>query len=517
MALKAGLVDHPDASRKLHKKPIPVGGGVVLFCVTLLMLFGIMLLGYPYAASFLPVRRLIFPFFLASFLLVGAGLADDKWELSGKAKLFFQFTAATIVIAFAKDFSTISFFGIPVDLGHMFYPLGILWLVGIINAVNFLDGADGVCSTAGFFMSLVSAYFAMVNGHIFLVMLAVVFAGTLLGFLSCNRPPAKVYLGDTGSMLIGLVTGVLLLRTSVTENRVIHVVPALAVAVIPIFDVVLSFFRRIGSGRGLFSPDRGHIHHRFLVRFQNGYKILACLAVLFLLCGLSACLGMKYRNDWAALAAILFVPGLMILTGLFGREEVKIFVYQISGRFKQYLKKDEYEKTGEIFHFQGNAPWTVLWKDLIPSLKNTHCVKVQLDINMPSLHENYVSRWERKSKTEMRFCCVLPLICGDRKTGTLEMTFDTRKTSNIEAFKIIHEISVFCMKYIEDYIQLREQANGTTVFSSSEGGFLKEEEPVSREPFQSVPPSVPEAVLSRFDSAVLSDNQKHDVKLHVKH
>jgi UDP-GlcNAc:undecaprenyl-phosphate GlcNAc-1-phosphate transferase len=449
-------VDKPDSLRKIHTKPIPVGGGVVLFLTTVVVFFvcgGFASKGFHSLIN----AKIILPLFLTSGFIVAVGLADDKWELSGKIKLFSQVIVATILIIFAGEYSTISFFGTQYHLGHLFYPLGILWFVGLINAINFLDGADGVCSTAGLLMSLTAAVLAMITGQTAIVLTAVIFAGALLGFLFCNFPPAKVYLGDTGSMLIGLVVGTLLLRSCTVENRVINIVPPLAVVTIPIFDLVLSFFRRISSGRGLFSPDRGHIHHRLLVRLKNIRIVLLYFALFFTLCGTAAVVSLKYQNDWAAVGVMILLPCGMILTRLFGWEEMNVLIGQIVNRFAKHWNKTNYGKTGEVFCYQGNGPWKELWMKIVTFLKQYHCVKAYLDINIPSHHENYIAKWKFQDKSHhddfifLNIC--LPFLEHDRKVGALDMYFDPRWISVKEILEIAPQLENICVSYITDYMR----------------------------------------------------------------
>ena len=474
-AIKFGLVAHPDANRRLQKKPIPLGGGVVVFLMTLITLAGIGIFSEgSVSMTAVTSSKILLPLLISAVILVSVGLADDIRELKGRTKLLSQMAVATIVMVFAGDFTTISIFGFQVDLGHMFYPLGVFWLVGLINAVNFLDGADGVASTAGIFMTLSAGAFAFITGQTTVFIISVVFAGALFGFLLCNFPPAKVYLGDSGSMLIGLVTGVLLIRSCTVENRVIHILPPVAVAIIPIFDTCLSFYRRMSSGRGIFSPDRAHIHHRFLLIFESNRKILGWFSVFFLLGSVVACLGMQYRNDWFPLAVIIAIPSVLILSGLCGREEMMIlwerFRYQWEKRM--HKKDDKDGSIGANLRYQGQGPWDELWQDLTSSLASEHCRchKAYIDINIPFLHESYIGRWDNPgamSDNEALISYVIPLLYGHQKVGTLELTSNVNDQFTSDAMLVFaDEIKELCIKYIADFIRLKKHTK--TVQSQSQ-------------------------------------------------
>ena len=498
-APKFGLVDKPDQQRKIHKQAVPVGGGVVIFLM--FVLFSLL-------ASFFPldvptnvdvIRRIFLPVCIASLILVCVGLVDDRFGMKGKVKLAFQVLAASILIACAREYSQIILFGYVFDLGHLFYPLGVIWLVGMINAINLLDGADGVASTTGFCMTITIACLASINGHVGLFYIAIAFSGVIFGFFLCNRPPARVYLGDTGSMFIGFTVGILLLRVSVVGNRDIYVISPLAVALIPILDSVFAIVRRKNSGRGIFSPDRGHIHHRLLIKFGKNYETLGILILLILPGCIAAIAGTYFRNDWIPALTCIVVVVAAAITGIFGREELKIIIHRVANRFRKRLQRDKYDQTGEVFHFQGNGPWELLWGDFIPALKRFHCVRAHLDINMPFLHEDYSSEWENMelhNKSKFNLSCSVPLVCESQKVGMLNMTFDTCLISNVEALQIVTDMSDFCVKYIADYINQKIQ-NGT----------------ISRKYIEIKDVQKTEVSFLRFDSAFLRKNHVSDPTL----
>ena len=467
IAPRFGFVDKPDVTRKLHEKPIPVGGGIVVFCVTLLLVLTLTLLfGYSLKSPLLTLNTL-FPLFIAASIIVCIGLIDDKRGMRGKTKLLFQILASSVVIFFAGAYSEVAAFGMTFQLGHLFYPLGILWLVGMINSVNLLDGADGVASTVGFFMTVTAGVIALVIGYKVLFFVALIISGSLLGFFLCNRPPAKVYLGDTGSMLIGLFVAVLLMRTCVSGNYVINVVPPLAVALIPALDSLFAVTRRVNSGRSIFTPDRGHLHHRLQEKFGKGYRVLGVLSLLILPGCIAAIAGVVYSNDWIPLFVVLGLMGIAVATGVFGREELKLVTLRIVNQLKKRFRVKSYDDLGEVFHFQGNGPWQDLWKDFIPSLKAIDCTKVHLDINMPFLHEDYSSEWENmalRGQTVIHLTCSLPLVYERRQIGKLSISFDSRTSPAIDLLYQAHELNDICMKYIVDYMKHKGHPMGAPVF-----------------------------------------------------
>ena len=163
IALKIRLVDKPDAVRKLQNGAIPVGGGAVVF---LAFFFASVLAASLNAELGAQMQTLLVSFATVGAFVVGFGLIDDKKGMNGLVKLFLQIVAASIVVVFAKDYSKIEFFGREFELGHFFYPLAVFWLVGVMNAFNFLDGADGVVATVGFFSFVAIGTLGVVNEYL---------------------------------------------------------------------------------------------------------------------------------------------------------------------------------------------------------------------------------------------------------------------------------------------------------------------------------------------------------------
>ncbi|MDR0843533.1 MAG: undecaprenyl/decaprenyl-phosphate alpha-N-acetylglucosaminyl 1-phosphate transferase, partial [Acidobacteriota bacterium] len=431
LAKRFNLVDHPNALRKLQKESIPVGGGLAVLVAAVLFLAICHLV--PEISPLLALTDNAIFVFLAALFIVAGGLVDDKRELRGTPKLLIQVVAVVLPLIIFDNARVVSLFGFECDLGWWFYPLGMLWFVGMINAINFLDGADGVAATSGIALSLAAGALAVLNGQNTIVVVAIVFAGALLGFLFCNFPPAKVYLGDAGSMLIGLMVGMLLLGGSTDGNRVVHIVPMLTVAIIPIFDLTLAFFRRIDSGRGLFAADRGHIHHRLLVRFAQGRKPLVCFVVLYALSGGAAYIAMRQGMDWLALLVSVLLPCGLMLMHLFGCEEFIVFLQRIGNVCDRLLNPRGNKTHSATYCYQGNGAWTSLWEELLPLLQKHHCIRATLDINIPSYHENFIARWKAAKVTkatlpnrkELTPRLDVPLMSNERQMGWMKIHCDS--------------------------------------------------------------------------------------------
>lgn len=460
LAERIGMVDRPDNIRKLHKKAVPVGGGVVIFAVLTIVICLLLHcreeIGFGLGIS----PKLLLPLLIVSPFIVGIGLIDDKRGMSGKTKLLCQIIAASIIIGFAKYYSEITYFGIELNLHHLFYPLAVFWIIGMINSINLLDGADGVAVTVSFFMSLATAGIAYVNGHAGIALISLGLAGCLLGFFFHNRPTAKIYLGDTGSMFIGMALGTLMLRASVESDRVISICGPLAIVLIPMTDSFFAVIRRVNSGRTIFSPDRGHIHHLLSMKVSSSaYRVLLVLSLLVLPGCIAAVVGAYYQNDLIPVAVSLGVLSIAIATDLFGRRELFILFGRIKGRFRKQFHKSKYMlKNGEVYHIQGIGPWRKIWNQLVPLLNEYPCKRIQLDINIPNHNEDFFGEWENVAMhgENRPLHCTVTMVVQEQRVGTLRLYFEDKNNSRDKIFELIAMLSEICELSISQYLKAGE-------------------------------------------------------------
>ena len=250
------VVDRP-GKRKVHAYPIPRVGGIpimVAYFVTIWML--------PFPERPGPAANVwtILPAAGAIFL---TGLVDDFFNLSPRVKLAGQFAAAVLAWIYGIRLESLAGIPLPPWVG---FPLEVMWLLFTTNALNLIDGLDGLCTGMGFFATLTFFAAATVEDIPLLAVAAVPLAGGLLGFLFFNFNPATVFLGDSGALSIGFVLGCFgLIWANAESTFASSLVPFLALAV-PLLDVLLSIARRSIKGQPVFQADRGHTHHRLLNR-----------------------------------------------------------------------------------------------------------------------------------------------------------------------------------------------------------------------------------------------------------
>lgn len=280
VAKKKKLYDEPDDKRKLHKQPIPSLGGLGMFIGFILSI--LLTLNFAESAP-------EFQFYIAALLLIFfLGIKDDIMVISPGKKFIGQLITAAILIFKANLIiddmhGFLGIHAIPVEASYL---LTVFAIVVIINAFNLIDGVDGLAGGLGLISSLVFGIFFMVNGNIPYAVLAFSFAGSLLAFLYYNFHPAKIFMGDTGSLMIGLINTILVIKFIQTGSNYtaypISSAPAIGFGILflPLMDTLRVFGLRIMSGRSPFSPDRTHIHHLLLNRgFDHKQVTLTCVGV----------------------------------------------------------------------------------------------------------------------------------------------------------------------------------------------------------------------------------------------
>lgn len=284
IAIRKKLYDEPDY-RKIHSTPIPSLGGFGIFVG-----FAISLLFF---GNFSSTSNL--QYFLLAFLVVLMfGIKDDIIGLSPQKKVFGQLLVAAVLTFKANLLLTNmhGFLGIHSLGGTLSHILTFFTIVVIMNAYNLIDGIDGLASTISIITSATFAWFFMANKDYDYAFIGFAFTGSLIAFLIFNYPPAKIFMGDTGSMLCGAVNAILVIHFIETANTVsvfaVNATPALGfgILIMPLLDTLRVFGFRIINGRSPFSPDRNHLHHILLDRGLS-HKVITFIiglsAIIFIL------------------------------------------------------------------------------------------------------------------------------------------------------------------------------------------------------------------------------------------
>lgn len=296
LAFKIGAIDKPD-SRRVHTRIMPRLGGLAIYIGFLLA-----------AIASLELTKDIIGILLGGTIIVIVGVLDDKYQLAAKVKLLGQILAACVLVAFGIQIEWINN-----PLGGYFYleyfsiPITVFWIVSFTNVVNLIDGLDGLAAGVGAIASLTVGLVAWQFGYYHIAVLSSALCGSIIGFLRYNFNPASIFMGDTGSMFIGYTMAAISVYGAVkTAATIALFVPAIALG-LPIMDTAFAILRRYSNGRPIFSPDKGHLHHRLLDRgFNQKEAVLLMYGITAALC-IGAVLWAEFDGFYAALiiAAII--------------------------------------------------------------------------------------------------------------------------------------------------------------------------------------------------------------------
>ena len=273
-AEKVGAIDVPKDDRRVHNHPIPRMGGLAIFMGFVLSLI-----------VFVPMSTKVLGLLVGSLIIAVMGGVDDIVCLNPWIKLLGQVIAALVAIRCGLVFDVISNPNIfaeetYIEIGYLSIPLTMLWIVACTNAVNLIDGLDGLAVGVSAISSLTMLIVSLFVSEPVVSLILAALTGACLGFMPYNLNPAKIFMGDVGSQLLGSIMGLFKLHAIIT-----FFVPLLALA-LPLADTIFAFFRRILHGQSPFKADKGHFHHRLLAMGLNQKQVVAVLY------GISAVLGL---------------------------------------------------------------------------------------------------------------------------------------------------------------------------------------------------------------------------------
>ena len=308
LARGIGAVDRPNERKVSRRNSMPLLGGLAvgLGCAVGITV-GLLVVDEP------RLVRGALGFGGGALLLVLVGIWDDRFDVKPLVKLAFQIAAASIAIyaGFRVDLFSDPISRTTLDVPvAILWPVSLVWIVGVTNAMNLIDGLDGLSSGIGAIIAATLTIICWQAGQWVGVVIGLAIMGALLGYLPFNFPPARIFLGDTGSLLIGFGLAVLALEGYRKTALLAFLVPLLALA-IPLLDTLLSIVRRLRSGRGVFSPDRLHMHHRLLER-EGSHKNAVLMLYFLTGCFCMIAVSFSQLDGWIAFFYLAAVVGVTI-------------------------------------------------------------------------------------------------------------------------------------------------------------------------------------------------------------
>ncbi|MBP3950062.1 undecaprenyl/decaprenyl-phosphate alpha-N-acetylglucosaminyl 1-phosphate transferase [Bacillus sp. YZJH907-2] len=273
-----GAVDQPDY-RKVHKQVMPRMGGIAIIIGTIAG-FLIVPVESPYITSII----------VGAGIIVIVGLLDDLYTLSAKYKLIGQLLAAGIVVMSGLRIELINLpFDVQIQLGFVLSAiLTVLWIVAITNAINLIDGLDGLAAGVSTIALASILAMAILDGQYLVVPIAIILIGSILGFLPFNFNPAKIFMGDTGALFLGYAIAVISVMGLFKSVTVFSLVIPIIILAIPIFDTIFAIVRRILNKKKISEPDKSHLHHCLLEMGFSHRKTVLIIYVVNIFFGVSA-------------------------------------------------------------------------------------------------------------------------------------------------------------------------------------------------------------------------------------
>ncbi len=273
LSIRLGAIDMPGERRRVHSNPTPRMGGLAIYFAFIVSVL-----------VFVPLDKKIIGLILGSSIIVALGIVDDIKQLSAKTKMAGQIVAAIVLVLFGFRIEWLT-----TPTGGMMYlswfsiPATIFWIVGITNTFNLIDGLDGLAAGVAAISSITMSIVAVLNGKNLVATILLLVVGSALGFLPYNFHPAKIFMGDTGSLFLGFVLSAISIHGTIKGATAIAIViPVLAMG-LPIFDTAVAIVRRAKNGAPIMQPDRGHLHHRLL---DMGFSQRQVVVILYIISGL---------------------------------------------------------------------------------------------------------------------------------------------------------------------------------------------------------------------------------------
>ncbi|MFN7805587.1 MAG: MraY family glycosyltransferase [Planctomycetaceae bacterium] len=405
-----GVLDLPDLDRKRHAAPTPRTGGLAI-CLALMAGLATAW-GVGWATGRMDglgpstCRMLV-----SALALCAVGVWDDRYGMTARQKLLWQVLAISPFVFLERSAQSVMIFGWTIESPVIASSLVLLWLVACSNFINLLDGMDGLAATLGIVVCLASGGLAGWNGQLDNVLVAVALAGALSGFLLHNWPPARIFMGDCGSLPLGFLVGGLALQASAKKaTGLTLVVPAVLLAV-PLIDTSMAIVRRKLTGRKIGQGDRGHIHHTLRDRGLSSQQTLLAVGGMSLFAAVGAVVATLVGNDLVAMMTGAILVGVLVGGRIFGFQETMLLarvveaIWQICAAVPRLLRVRLVALRFEAATAQGELR---LWHKIIRRARRLEVQEiefvlepvtagqapVQLHWNSKQLPQNLAMTWE---------------------------------------------------------------------------------------------------------------------------
>lgn len=302
LAFKLKVTDIPKDNRRMHKKEMPLAGGVAIW---LAFTIGVLI----FCKSGIETYAML----LGNLIIVITGIIDDKFNMNAFLKLGLQIVAAIIAVMGGITIEQLNVFGHTIEFGSFAPVISVIWIVALCNAINLIDGLDGLsCGISTISATTLLFSLVVTDTDINIICMIAILVGSCMGFLPFNFNPARIFMGDTGALFLGYTLAVLSIQGCFKLNGIITFWVPMLVFALPLADTAFAFLRRILTGKSPFKPDRGHLHHKLI---DKGYDQKHAVMILYAVSGILGISAILFSFGWSIKATSIAICAILILWG----------------------------------------------------------------------------------------------------------------------------------------------------------------------------------------------------------
>lgn len=326
LAIRTNALDVPKDDRRMHKDPMPLLGGLSIFAGTMITLILVKFVFLPMVLEYLQTHTMIYnhkelidgmdklsAVFVGGTLIFIVGLIDDYNGMKAWVKFLCQIACASIVYAMGIRLDLLFGYTIEVDTTLSLvasFLVTVVWIVGITNTINLVDGLDGLAAGVAAIASAAIAYTAYIHGMYTVTLSMLALSGAALGFLPFNFNPAKLFMGDSGSLFLGFMLASISLIGPVKSATIVATIVPVLVLGLPIFDIVFAVLRRLINKKPIMMADKAHLHHRII---ERGLGVKRSVLMLYGISGIMGIAAIVFSRDFFFEASALFFIAILFI------------------------------------------------------------------------------------------------------------------------------------------------------------------------------------------------------------
>ena len=406
--------------RKVHKRTVPRIGGTAIFLSTIVSVSVLLLVNNSIGKAFEEIRGRVFALLTAGTFIFAVGLIDDVRGLRARHKLLAQMAAAIVVCLAGIRVEPINILGIyTLDMGWLSFPVTVLWIVAVTNAVNLIDGLDGLAAGISGMACGTIAVFSIAGGQTMMAAIMLAIVGSLCGFLIFNFNPARIFMGDCGSMFVGFVLAGSSVICSAKSGTIVGLALAVLALGVPIFDMVFVMLRRYLQGRRIMSPDRSHLHHLLLDLGLRQRHVVMCMYVMT---AMAAGAGLLMMLSHGAEAILIFTCAIILLILVFRLAGAVNLRQTLEGLRQKYASSHQRRQEVESYervelHFRQAKTFETWWHAVCFAAEQMDFSEVRLPLtNRDGSKRNLI--WQNdKAETDPAKLVQVTVPIRDRRQG----------------------------------------------------------------------------------------------------